>query len=120
MREENNMGLKEVARIEDLNYGAAAEQFERAFNEVIRNVMDPATEAKKKREIILSVTVVPTEDRNMAATKVEVKTKLAPVKPDVGSLMFDLDDHGKFIAKAYEAEDQGELFYDDNKKKEAK
>ena len=111
--------MKEVTRIEDLNYGAAAEQFERAFEEVIRNVMDPATEAKKKREIILSVTIVPSEDRNMANVKIDVKTKLAPVKPDVGSLMFDVNDKGKIVAKAYEAEDQGELFFEEGKKKEA-
>lgn len=110
------MGLKEVRKLEDLNYGAGNEQFERAFEEVIRNVVDPATDAKHKRQVIMTVTVVPNESRNAAAVMIDVKTKLAPIKKDEGSIMFDTNEHGKYVAKAYESEDQGELFAMDPKK----
>lgn len=104
------MSMKDVEKLEDLNYGAPNEQFAKAWQEMIRNIADPATRATAKREIVITVTVVPTEDRNMAATKVEVKTKLAPVKEDVGSIMFDVNDKGMIVARAYEAEQQNELF----------
>lgn len=105
--------LKDVKCISDLNFGAVDEQFERAWNELLRNVSDPATEAKCKREIVITVAVVPSEDRNMANTKLEVKTKLAPVKGDVGSVMFDFDEKGRMVARTHEAENQGELFLED-------
>lgn len=104
------MSMKNVEKLEDLNYGAPNEQFSKAWQEVIRNITDPATKATAKREIVISVTIVPTEDRNMAATRIDVKTKLAPVREDVGSIMFDIDDKGQVVAKAYEAETQNELF----------
>ena len=107
---EMNMSMKNVEKLEDLNYGAPNEQFSKAWQEVIRNITDPATKATAKREIVISVTIVPTEDRNMAATRIDVKTKLAPVREDVGSIMFDIDDKGQVVAKAYEAETQNELF----------
>lgn len=104
------MSMKDVERLEDLNYGAPNEQFAKAWQEVIRNVMDPSTKATVKREITITVTVVPSEDRNMAATRIDVKTKLAPVREDVGSIMFDVNEHGMVVARAYEAETQNELF----------
>ena len=107
---EMNMSMKNVEKLEDLNYGAPNEQFSKAWQEVIRNITDPATKATAKREIVISVTIVPTEDRNMAATRIDVKTKLAPVREDVGSITFDIDDKGQVVAKAYEAETQNELF----------
>lgn len=107
---EMNMSMKNVEKLEDLNYGAPNEQFAKAWQEMIRNITDPATKATAKREIVITVTVVPTEDRNMAATRIDVKTKLAPVREDVGSIMFDIDDKGQVVARAYEAETQNELF----------
>lgn len=109
------MGMKTIESIGDLNYGAVNEQFARAFEEVVRNIQDPATEANQKREILITVSIAPTKDRGMAATNVSVKTKLAPVKADSGSVMFDFDKQGRIVARTQEAENQGELFLDDKR-----
>lgn len=82
---------------------------------MIRNIQDPATEPKHKREITISISIVPTEDRSMAATEISAKTKLAPIMSDSGSLMFDFDEKGKFFALTQNAETQGELFLNEEK-----
>lgn len=107
--------MKDVEKLSDLNFGAVNEQFARAWQEVLRNITDPATEARKKRELKIIVSVVPSEDRGMAVTTIEVKTVLAPVKQDSGSVILDFNEKGQIVAKTHQTEDQGELFLNDEK-----
>lgn len=111
--------MKDVEKLSDLNFGAVNEQFARAWQEVLRNITDPATEAKKKRELKISISVVPSEDRGMATTTIDVKTVLAPVKQDSGSVIFDFNEKGQIVARTHQAEDQGELFLNEENEEAA-
>lgn len=109
------MAMKDVMGIGDLNFGSIAEQFPKAWEEVMRNIMDPATDARKKREIKITVSIIPSEDRGMATTTINVKTTLAPVREDSGSVIFDYNEKGRLVARTHEPENQGELFLEEKK-----
>jgi hypothetical protein len=109
------MAMIQVKSIADLNYGAVNEQFDKAFNQLIDNMLDPSTEAKKARSIVITIKVIPSEDRSMAQTEVDVKTKLAPIMTDSGSFVLDADDSGRVVAKTGKPENQGILFEEPEK-----
>ena len=67
--------------LESLNGGVVPELFEKAFAEVMANIDDPSTDAKKPRVITIEVTVAALETREQAAIHVKCKTKLIGVKP---------------------------------------
>lgn len=52
--------------------------FDREYEKVLKNIMDPQTSATKKRVINLKITVEPGELRNNGTIQVEVSSKLAP------------------------------------------
>jgi hypothetical protein len=83
---------RQVASIIDI--GAIDEQFKRGLAKVIDNIADPATEATAKRKITITVAIRPTEDRVNAATEISVKTDLAAVKSDKGSMSFEVTGEG--------------------------
>jgi len=114
------MAMKDVKTVSDLNYGAVDEQFGKAWEALIQNMLDPATEAKRTRTLTITVKVTPSEDRNMAQTEVDVKTSLAPIKKDSGSFILDTDQEGRIVARTYEAEEQGVLFTPEDNKQVAK
>lgn len=56
--------------------GAVVEMFDRCIDEVLENISDPNTEARKSREIVLKVKFSPTEDRGMIGISAQCATKL--------------------------------------------
>lgn len=69
---EKNINLEEFAN------GALAEKINQALREVTNNVQDPNTNAKAKRKITCTFTFSPTEQRDLVAASIDVKTSLAP------------------------------------------
>lgn len=59
-----------------ISNGEAVAVFDEEFSKLLENVLDPNTEAKKKRTITLQVVVAPTEDRERCIIAWDVKTKL--------------------------------------------
>jgi hypothetical protein len=66
--------------LENLATGAAVERFNLALTQVLENILDPNTDAKVKREIVLKVAIKPTEDRASGRVEVTTATKLANYK----------------------------------------
>lgn len=65
--------------IETLCGGAVQERINRALRKVSDNILDPNTEAKKKRSISLTLTFIPNEtDREDCSVEANVSIKLAP------------------------------------------
>ena len=48
-----------------------------AFQEVAKNILDPNTEAEKKRTITVTLTFVPAKNRQTASVDIACRTKLA-------------------------------------------
>jgi hypothetical protein len=67
--------------LETLGQGAAVERFNLALQEVLDNIQDPNTDAKKARTVMLKATIKPKEDREVGSIQVDVVSKLAPIAP---------------------------------------
>jgi hypothetical protein len=58
--------------------GAAVEKFAEELDRVIENILDPNTEAKAKRKIVLEVCIAPNHERGFGAITISSVAKLAP------------------------------------------
>lgn len=70
--------MEKKINLEDFANGALAEKINQALREVTNNVQDPNTNAKAKRKITCTFTFSPTEQRDLVAASIDVKTSLAP------------------------------------------
>ena len=95
MEEEKNVTL------ESLNQGAALERFNLALQDVLDNVQDPNTDAKKARSVTLKVTFKPDSDRGIANLKCDVVANLAPIAPFDVRVFLGRDKDGKGYASEY-------------------
>jgi hypothetical protein len=71
---------KEELTLINALHGGVLEQFGDALRELVRNVLDPNTDAKAKRSVTLRCTVSPSDDRDFGAVDFSVVPSLAPPK----------------------------------------
>lgn len=95
--------------------GALPEKFQRALAEVLENIRDPNTKATKQRKITMEVKLKPEETREEASVSTQVKTSLAPDKPDEGTVYLGRRD-GELTAVAFDP--RQEDMFDDGKNRE--
>lgn len=67
-----NVELSELAN------GAIQEKLDHALKDVMTNILDPNTEAKKKRKITITLTMEPGENRDTLTLDAQVKATLVP------------------------------------------
>lgn len=60
-----------------MSEGAAIERFDEALDEVLRNVLDPNTDARAKRSVTLKVTITPEADRSFGKVEIDCWPTLA-------------------------------------------
>lgn len=75
------MALRQIRNLDDIMDGGVHERFNMALNQVLENTLDPNTDAKFKRHIIMDVTVVPNAQRDAGEFLVNIKTKVAGMIP---------------------------------------
>jgi hypothetical protein len=78
--------------------GALVEAFEVELAKVIKNIMDPNTEAKAKRSITMTVDFHPKDDRVQINVESEVKTRLAGLVPANSRIFVAKDAEGVLYA----------------------
>jgi hypothetical protein len=82
----------DVITLNDVNNGAVTELFEAEFKKLLNNLADEDTSWKKQRSITVSLKVkLNSEERTSAVSMVEVKTDLAPPKPNEEIIHLDFD-----------------------------
>lgn len=102
--------------LENLCGGAVSEQISRALRKVSDNILDPNTEPKKKREIVLKLTFNPNEDdREEVNVEAHVTMKLAP---EIGAstqlfINRDLDGDTVTITECAKGQIKGQVSLDD-------
>ena len=77
--------------------GAIQERVDYEVSRVVDNILDMNTEAKVKRKFVLTITMVPDEDRQVVKIEASVKSTLAPVTPVGTSLVITADGNGEMI-----------------------
>lgn len=105
---------EEIVTLASIGNGAALELFDKELQAIIANIADPNTSAKSKREISIKVTIQPDEDRGIGFATLEVKSKMASVKP-VSSTMYFGKKEGKLVAVQNNFAQPG-IFDDPNEK----
>lgn len=95
---------KELTKLSDINGGAIDEIFARNLAQVISNIADPATDAKAKRSIKLTIEMQPSDDRSNVEIVVKSSLGLASVKEDKGSMRLELTDGGEVVATVRDSE----------------
>lgn len=76
-----NTGEVREISILDLKGGAIVEKVNCEVEKVLRNILDPNTDGKKKRQIKVTIDFIPTEDRESVTVKSTVSSTLAPLNP---------------------------------------
>lgn len=82
------IGLDETVQLESLAMGEVRTKFPAAMKAAVANLIDFDYPGKKKREIIIKVSLEPSEDRSYANVEVSVETKLPTPSPEPTKLYF--------------------------------
>jgi len=88
----------EKLSLQNIKEGAAIEMFDLALERVFSNIRDVNT-TLKKREIILKMELLPSEDRTLASISFEVGTKLANQGTQKATVDIKLDKRGRPYAR---------------------
>ena len=83
--------------------GALLQRFNLEMARIGQNIMNPNTDPKAARKLVVTLTFKPDESRQMVSTAMQVKTSLAPMVPvstvmlagqDLRTGMISLSEHG--------------------------
>lgn len=77
--------------------GAIQERVDYEVSRVVDNILDMNTEAKVKRKVVLTIAMIPDEDRQVVKIEASAKSTLAPVTPVGTSLVITADGNGEMI-----------------------
>ena len=77
--------------------GAIQERVDYEVSRVVDNILDRNTEAKVKRKVVLTIVMVPDDDRQVVKIEASAKSTLAPVTPVGTSLVITADGNGEMM-----------------------
>lgn len=80
--------------VANISGGALVEAADRVLEKLIKNILDPNTEATVKRGMDIKIALVPDKNRDMVAIAFQVVPKLAPQAPIVTSAAIGKTDKG--------------------------
>ena len=81
--------------LQQLGRGVIIERFDDLLQEVAANILDPNTKATAARTITLTITIKPTDSREIGNVAFEGRAKLALAKPVSSILYFGRDNNGE-------------------------
>lgn len=90
--------------------GALAEKFNSGLKEVLENIADPNTDARKKRKMTVELEFKSDEERELSMVDIVVKTKLVPNMPVATKIIIDSDGQGGIIASEYQNQVKGQRY----------
>lgn len=70
--------MNEAKSILEMAQGAITEQVNAEVGKIVDNILDVNTEAKKKRQLVITVDFLPSGDRSQVAITATAKSKLLP------------------------------------------
>lgn len=94
--------------------GELQEKTQEAIESVVRNLSDPNTPWKNKREINIKLKFTQNEDRSDVTLDISVEKKLASAKPTATRLAIATDlDNGEIHCMEYGSNVRGQMSFDD-------
>ncbi|HJE44447.1 replication terminator protein [Levilactobacillus namurensis] len=101
-----NVELSELAN------GAIQEKLDHALKDVMTNILDPNTEAKKKRKITITLTMEPGENRDTLTLDAQVKATLVPEDSATTTVLVGRNDAGYIEANELRSGAKGQTYFD--------
>lgn len=100
--------------------GAIQERVDYEVSRVVDNLLDMNTEAKAKRKIVLTIVMVPDEDRQVVKVEASAKSTLAPVTPVGTSLVITADGNGEMMLAEIVPQVPGQISMNGDEQEEPK
>jgi hypothetical protein len=79
---------EEPINLTNLAGGAAEEMFRDEWQKILDNIVDPNTQPKTPRELVLKVRITPDEDRQIGDIMITCTSKTSPVRSFVTRCVF--------------------------------
>ena len=89
--------VEQLADLQTIGAGAAAEKFAAELRAVLENIRDPNTEAEAKRKIVMEWVFVPDADREVVGIGISARSVFAATKP-TSEVMFIGRQQGETVA----------------------
>ena len=99
--------------LSEMDNGALQERFNYEFAEVTNNIMDPNTDATKKRQIVITVDVLGDEYRDQVRLATQVKSKLVPRDSVSSKVEIGQKRDGTVVANEIKSGEVGQMFFDE-------
>ena len=106
---------EESLTLANFGEGAVNEIFDRELQRVLKDIMDPNTEATAQREVTLKIVIKPDEERDLGVVGVKASSRLAGSRAFISKLAFGHAKSGKVEARECFS-GQRSLFDEDDKK----
>ena len=114
MNQDQRSSLLQMAK------GAIQERVDYEVARVVDNLLDMNTEAKYKRKVVLTIVMVPDEDRQVVKVEASAKSSLAPVTPVGTSLVITADHNGEMMLAEIVPQVPGQVSLDGGLQEEPK
>lgn len=100
-------------KLSELSNGAVQEKIDKEMRVVLQNVLDPNTDFKKARKVIVEITLNANEARNSINTDVIVKSKLVALNSVSTTVLVDRDvNTGQIMAAELQSGIPGQTYLD--------
>lgn len=104
----------EKKSIVQMAMGAIQERIDYEMTKIINNIVDLNTKAGAKRSLVITIDLVPGEDRRTIAVSATAKSKLVPTNAVMTSLFITNDTNGEMAVVEMVPEIPGQLDLDDH------
>ena len=92
--------------------GSLQEKVDKELEKVFDNILDPNTETKTARKLVITLTMKPDDARQTVGTTMEVKSTLAPQTGVATTVLVGQKD-GKVYANELKSTAPGQIYFDD-------
>lgn len=103
--------MAEMINLNNFAEGAVAERFNMELQNVLNNLADPNTDAKKARKLTLTLTIKGNEKRDIANVDIQTKISLVPAKP-IETQMIIGHDGNKVVGSELKSGIKGQTYVD--------
>lgn len=98
--------------LSQIGEGGLQEKVDKELEKVIVNILDPNTETKTARKLVITLTMKSDDTRQTVSTTMEVKSTLAPQKAIATTVLVGQDDN-QVYANELKSSMPGQTYFDD-------
>ena len=100
-------------KLSSLASGGVQENFDMEVTKLLENIQDPNTDAKTPRKLVMTLTLVPDESRELVKFDSQIKLTMAPTKSVTTNLITGLNVNGEVEATELKSGVPGQMYIDD-------